>query len=124
MGNSRGNKHSRNHLEIKPEAQEFWNFSFHEMGIYDIPAFIDHIISENSFSEKIIYIGHSQGTAQVHCALSENYEYMKAKIKLFIALGPVAKTHNLDSKLMHLCDFIKADKICLKLGFMYITNGV
>ena len=49
--------------------------------------------------------------------ISDYDSYMKAKIKLYIAMGPVAKTHNIDSKLMHLCDFIKADKICLKLGF-------
>lgn len=117
LGNSRGNKHSRNHLTLNPDEKEFWNFSFHEMGLYDIPAFVDHILLMNKFSEKIIYIGHSQGTAQVFAALSENYDYMKNTIKLFIAMGPVAKTHSIDSTLMHLCDFIKMDQICLKLGF-------
>lgn len=117
LGNSRGNKHSRNHINLKPEDKEFWNFSFHEMGLYDIPAFADHILSENTYTDKVIYIGHSQGTAAVFCALSENFEYMKNKIKLFIAMGPVAKTKSISSKLMHLCDFIQLDQICYKLGF-------
>jgi pimeloyl-ACP methyl ester carboxylesterase len=118
LGNSRGNKHSKNHINLKSEDIDFWNFSFHEMGLYDIPAFIDHISNENIYNEKLIYIGHSQGTTQMFCALSENYEYIKNKIKLFIALGPVAKLEFLDSRLInYLCNFLYADQICLKLGF-------
>jgi pimeloyl-ACP methyl ester carboxylesterase len=118
LGNSRGNKHSKNHIILKPEEKEFWNFTFHEMGLYDIPAFTDHILNENIYSSKLIYIGHSQGTTQMFCALSENYQYIKKNIKLFIALGPVAKLEFLDSILInYLCNFIYADQICLKLGF-------
>jgi len=88
------------------------------MVLYDIPAFTEHILKENIFSKKIIYIGHSQGTAQLFSALSENYDYIKNKIKLFIAFGPIAKLEFIDSKLInYLCNFLHADKICLKLGF-------
>jgi hypothetical protein len=37
-------------------------------------------------------------------------------------MGPVAKTQCINSKLMHLCDFIKMDQICLKLGFHEIFS--
>ncbi len=117
LGNSRGNKHSRNHKNLSPEEKEFWDFSFHEMGMYDLPAFFEHILSLNKYTKKLIYLGHSQGTIQMFSALAENQEYIKSKVKLFIAFGPVARTYCLESKLMHLMDMLKIDLLCEKLGF-------
>lgn len=117
LGNSRGNKHSRNHINLSPDQKEFWDFSFHEMGLYDLPAFFDHILSLNTSSEKLIYLGHSQGTIQVFSLLSEDQEYLKSKVKLFIAFGPVAKTHCIESKLLHVMDMLKIDFLCEKLAF-------
>jgi hypothetical protein len=31
IGNSRGNKHSRNHTTLKPTDSKFWKFSMQEM---------------------------------------------------------------------------------------------
>lgn len=60
MGNVRGSKHSMKHKNFSIESQDFWNFSFHEIGIYDISAMIDFVLSETK-KEKIFYVGHSQG---------------------------------------------------------------
>lgn len=42
LGNTRGNKYSRDHMSLDPDAPKdedaFWNISFEEMGYYDIPA--------------------------------------------------------------------------------------
>ena len=45
LGNSRGNTYSRAHEEYDPDRNEkkFWNFSWFEMGTYDLPAVIDMI---------------------------------------------------------------------------------
>lgn len=32
LGNARGNTHSRNHLYLSPNYQEFWDFSWHKIG--------------------------------------------------------------------------------------------
>ena len=44
LGNFRGNVYSRNHEKathtMNPEKVPFWNFSFDEMGRYDLPAMI------------------------------------------------------------------------------------
>jgi lysosomal acid lipase/cholesteryl ester hydrolase len=117
LGNSRGNKHSRHHKKYKPESYEFWNFSFHEMGLYDLPAILNHVTQINSWSNKTIYIGHSQGNAQLFSALTQNLEYFQSKIKLFIALGPVARTHNMSSKLLILMKTLKIDLLCERFDF-------
>ena len=46
MGNNRGTKYS-NVSELFPEQNEDferWNFSWAELGMYDVPAFMDQII--------------------------------------------------------------------------------
>jgi lysosomal acid lipase/cholesteryl ester hydrolase len=75
LGNNRGNKYSRNHISLNPDKDiKFWNYSLHEMGILDLPAMIDFILGETG-REKISYIGHSQGTAQLFAALTIDNEY-------------------------------------------------
>jgi pimeloyl-ACP methyl ester carboxylesterase len=59
LGNSRGNQHSRGHTSLSPSSKLFWNFSFHEMGLYDLPASLDYIYSLNG-GKKIIHAGHSK----------------------------------------------------------------
>ena len=48
---------------------EFWDFSFQEMGMYDVPANINFIL-EKTGQEKVNFMGHSQGTAQMFAFLS------------------------------------------------------
>jgi gastric triacylglycerol lipase len=38
LGNNRGNKHSKNHRTMTPKDNLFWDFTFEEMAIYDLPA--------------------------------------------------------------------------------------
>ncbi len=102
LSNSRGNKHSRLHKTISPFDKEFWTFSFHEMGTIDLPAIIDYILKLNSDFQKIIYIGHSQGTCMLFAAITLMNEYFKNKIKLFIALAPIAKLTNMKSNFLKL----------------------
>lgn len=86
----RGNKGSRRkHNDKDPDdhAGDYWKFSFHEIGYYDIPAVIDHIRSVTK-QQKINYIGHSQGVVTMMIALSERPEYNKY-IKQIHALAPV-----------------------------------
>lgn len=40
---------------------EFWDFSFDEMGQYDIVTNVNFVLEKTNAS-KITYIGHSQGT--------------------------------------------------------------
>ena len=71
LSNSRGNKHSRNHTKYNPDKdKEFWYFTFQHMADYDLPAIFTYI--NQLTHQKIHYIGHSQGTMQMHIALCKN----------------------------------------------------
>lgn len=43
------------------------------------------------------YVGHSQGTTQMFCALAENFAFFKERINLFIALAPVVRVDSCSS---------------------------
>ncbi|XP_047996211.1 lipase 1-like [Leguminivora glycinivorella] len=92
-GNTRGNKYGRRHKYLNPDTdKEFWDFSFHEAGFYDLTATVDYVL-ESTGEESIRTIGHSQGTTAHFVLLSTRPEYNE-KIKGFIALAPVAFLNN------------------------------
>jgi hypothetical protein len=45
----------------------------------------------------VTYIGHSQGTTQMFCALSENLPFFRERMNLFIALAPVVRVDSCSS---------------------------
>lgn len=59
LGNNRGNRYSKNHTYLSTKSKEFWDFTFHEIGNYDIPAMFDHILGATNFT-RAHYIAHSQ----------------------------------------------------------------
>ncbi|KAH9636380.1 hypothetical protein HF086_011237 [Spodoptera exigua] len=88
MGNARGNKYSRKHVGMSPKSPQFWEFSWDEIGRYDLPAMIDYVLKTTK-EENLMYIGHSQGTTAFFVMCSEKPIYNK-KISLMIALSPIA----------------------------------
>uniref|UniRef100_A0ACB8F8V0 Uncharacterized protein n=2 Tax=Sphaerodactylus townsendi TaxID=933632 RepID=A0ACB8F8V0_9SAUR len=90
--NNRGTTWSRRHQTLSIDQEEFWNFSFHEMGIYDIPAAINFILQKTE-QEELYYIGFSQGSAIGFIAFSTMPE-LAQKVKLKIALGPAYTVTN------------------------------
>lgn len=100
LGNARGNKYSRHHEHLKPSDGLFWDFSWHEIGLYDLPGMIDYMLNRTG-NEKVIYIGHSQGTTSFFVMASLKPEYNN-KTALMIALSPVAFMTNVKSPLVRL----------------------
>lgn len=60
LGNNRGNRYSRSHLRLdeKRDAEEFYDFTWAEMGKYDVPVMIKLVLDKTEM-EKLTYIGHS-----------------------------------------------------------------
>lgn len=60
LGNSRGNRYSRKHKVLNPDKDAaYWAFSWHQMGVYDLPAEIDYVLAQTK-QENLFYAGHSQ----------------------------------------------------------------
>ena len=115
ISNSRGNKYCKEHEKYDNKSFEFWQFSFHEMGLYDIPAVINFINSINKSGEKIIYFGHSQGTSLMFSGLTQKFDFYKNNIKLFVALAPVARLANIGSKILSILSKISIHKLVSKI---------
>lgn len=100
LNNSRGNCYSRDHKYLDPDNdEEYWDFSFHELGKFDQPALFSYILKHTGNSS-LTYIGHSQGTTQMFAGLSMNSDFFKGKINLAVMLAPVATVHNASAKLL------------------------
>lgn len=100
LGNARGNKVSRTHISLSPSDAAFWDFSWHEIGVYDLPTMIDYIL-EITNKTSLKYVGHSQGTTAFFVMASEKPEYNK-KVSLMAALSPVAFMSKVHSPMIRL----------------------
>ncbi|KAJ8985389.1 hypothetical protein NQ317_007546 [Molorchus minor] len=102
LGNSRGNTFGRNHTTLDPEVDKaaFWSFSWHEIGNIDVPTMIDYILEETG-SEQIHYVGHSQGTTSFYVMASTKPDY-NDKIISSVSLAPIGFMENMTSPILRI----------------------
>lgn len=84
--------------------------SFHEMGLYDLPAAIDYVL-EHTNRTQLYYIGHSMGTCMFYVMCSIRPEY-NGKIRAQISLAPVAYVHHMKSVLNSLVPYANQIQVC------------
>nr|XP_023025886.1 lipase 3-like [Leptinotarsa decemlineata] len=133
LGNARGNFFSRNHTTMNPDKEsEFWDFSWHEIGMRDLPMMIDYIIDKTGV-DGIYYAGHSQGTTAFYIMASSKPEYNQ-KVKVHVSLAPIAFMNHMTSPLVRviaagersisvLMDLIGKDEFLPKSGFMSMLSS-
>jgi len=100
LGNNRGNDFSLGHENLTIQDEAYWDFDWEEMGIYDIPAFVNYILQATNKDIIDAYIGHSEGTTQFFAGASLLPEYYAAHIGLFVALAPVVRLDHSTNKAM------------------------
>lgn len=86
IGNARGNTYSEKHKHLATDSERYWDFSFHEIGKYDLPANIDYILKETG-QKSLTYFGHSQGGSALMVLLSLNPFY-NSKVKQAVLFSP------------------------------------
>lgn len=102
LGNSRGNKYSRAHISLDPDRDpRYWRFSFDEMGRYDVPAMLDHVIAVSG-KRQVDYVGHSQGTVVMVANGGRD-----GRVRNFFALAPAVYVPRMTSPLRHLAYFAR-----------------
>jgi len=87
-------------VSLDTSSAEYWDFNQEQMGLYDVPAFIDHIKSATGQS-KVTYIGHSEGTTQVFYGAALKHRYYENNVNLFVALAPIANLYNVQVPAFH-----------------------
>lgn len=95
VGNNRGNRLSR---EEGDDCPKYWSYNFDHLVEYDQPTVISNVLFETK-KEKVIYIGHSQGSTQFLLGMGA-HSHLQDKIALFIGLGTVVSLENTRSHLV------------------------
>ncbi|KAK4781456.1 hypothetical protein SAY86_015558 [Trapa natans] len=85
--NTRGTRFSRRHQFLDPSQPKFWDWSWDELVMYDLPA-VFNFVYDRSGNRKIHYVGHSMGTLMVLASLSEGR--LVDKLKSVALLSPIA----------------------------------
>ncbi|XP_044254645.1 gastric triacylglycerol lipase-like [Tribolium madens] len=89
LGNSRGSPYGQQHTSLDPHKDAaFWRFSFHEIGVADMAAIIDQVVSISQ-QNKIHYVGHMEGATVFYILASQKKGYNN-KIEKMASLGPIA----------------------------------
>lgn len=101
LGNLRGNKYSRKHLHLDPDADaaSFFNFTFTDSAIKDVMQMVSYVKAATG-SRKVGYIGHSMGTTIMFYLGSTNPEWVKESVSVFVALAPVTMPQHSTSPLI------------------------
>lgn len=88
LGNNRGTRYSNRNEHYPEESEERWDFSWAEMGEYDLPAMIQ-MIELKTGAPKVTYIGYSMGTTQMFFGLLQMQDtFYGEKLHKFVALAP------------------------------------
>ncbi|KAH6924809.1 hypothetical protein HPB50_025536 [Hyalomma asiaticum] len=86
--NTREAVHRSSHKELNHSDPQYWQWSFDEIGRFDVAAAIDLVLSTTGASN-LALLGFSQGFTSSLVLLSTNPDY-NAKINLLMGYAPVA----------------------------------
>ncbi|XP_077531071.1 lipase lipl-1-like [Haemaphysalis longicornis] len=101
--NCRGTPYSNYHRTLTTKDPEFWEWSFDEIGRYDLAATIDYITHATGFLN-ITLVTWSQGFTETLVLLSTRPEY-NAKVNLVVGYAPVANITHIKTPLTILDPF-------------------
>jgi pimeloyl-ACP methyl ester carboxylesterase len=101
-------------LDFTTSDDQFWDFSWEDMGNYDLPAMLNYVL-QTSGRPTLSYIGHSEGTTQAFVGFSMN-QSLARKVSYFGALGPVAFVSRATSLPFQFLAHTRMDSLASSLG--------
>lgn len=94
---------------LKIKTFEF--YSYHEMGVYDLPAEISFVTRAKR--DQIIFVGHSMGNTMFYVMAIEKPEVAE-KVIAALCLSPVAFVNDMKSPIKLFAPFSQEFEVCLK----------
>ena len=122
LGTIDGNTFTTNHTTLSTDSAAFWDFTYDDMALQDLPAHINYVLDHTGV-ETLAYIGHSQGTIQAFAGFSSLPELAK-KINLFVGMAPVAYVHHQRGWALNIIADLDVDKLFQALGVEVLTKGL
>uniref|UniRef100_T1JGF4 Partial AB-hydrolase lipase domain-containing protein n=1 Tax=Strigamia maritima TaxID=126957 RepID=T1JGF4_STRMM len=104
LGNNRGNLHYSRHVRYPKLSNKFWNFSWEEIGYYDIPAMINNILKKTGY-QQLVLISYSMTSASA-LALHATSPLYNQKSHIAITAGDITGGASFKI-LMHLLQQVK-----------------
>ncbi|XP_063923412.1 lipase lipl-4-like [Zophobas morio] len=95
LSNHRGASYSRNHINMTDKNPLFWDYSFHEIALYDLDAQFEVINQETN--SQVIFIGYSMSSTLGLTYASLQPELSKKYVKSYILVAPVVLMENFSS---------------------------
>ncbi|XP_023337599.1 lipase member K [Eurytemora carolleeae] len=117
LGNVRGNRYGSEHTKLSDLEPDFWKFTFHHFGTYDIPAIIEKVL-EVSGTDKVSFIGHSMGSTSILVSASQAPQIFP-KLNLVILLAPVTAGENMTSPIKKMAGYHKQQKSLVEWFGLY-----
>ena len=87
---ARGTLYSREHDVYEATQEEFWDFTWEEIGTKDAAAAIDYV--HNLTGKKVNMTGYSMGTTNIFSALAMRYEYFEERTDKVALFAPCTVT--------------------------------
>lgn len=130
LANVRSNHHSRQHTKYTRQDKRYWDYSLDTLKL-DVEAMYDHVLKctpKCEYSNQIVWVGHSQGSAMWLEAASTSPKIDQAT-RLAILLAPAAYVQSLASPWLRGMTWLHINypnvfiALMGELGFMPVMEG-
>lgn len=91
---------------VEVNRQAYFDYSYHEMGIYDLPA-VFKLVVETTGQRTVNYIGHSQGTTQMLVGMMAREAFFRKHVDKCVLIAPVMNCHHIDLDVANIMAFNK-----------------
>ncbi|XP_074033580.1 lysosomal acid lipase/cholesteryl ester hydrolase isoform X2 [Leptinotarsa decemlineata] len=113
--NFRGTRYSDRHKTLTKDNEDYWKFSFHQMGEFDIPAAMD-LVENKTSGTKAVFIGFSMANTAVNIYSILYPEESKSRLSGIIEMAPVANLTGMRSALKYFTPLYPVIKLYLPVS--------
>ncbi|KAL9244946.1 hypothetical protein vseg_018660 [Gypsophila vaccaria] len=113
VANVRGTRWSYGHVSLSDRSKAFWDWSWEELALYDLPAMIEYIYQLTN--SKLFLVGHSQGTIMSFAAFTQP-DVVKM-VEAAALLSPISYLEHVTAPFVLRMVSLHLDKMIQAMGF-------